>query len=200
MAKKARVWTGTEFVELASAQTDLTAYSTTAQMNTAIAAKTGMTLLSTTTLSGASTVVSSISQAYTDLEIWVYGMTNATGSSAPNFRPNSTINLIHAAGTSNSGGTLTLRGINDSNIQTAVGGANSNANNAIKIRIQNYASTTNYKNLEYVMSFEVTAGSSTYTNTEQYVGIIKTNSAITSMQFVNGGGNWLTGTVKIWGC
>ena len=36
LAKKARVWDGTEFVELASAQTDLTAYSTTAQMNTAI--------------------------------------------------------------------------------------------------------------------------------------------------------------------
>jgi len=36
LAKKARVWTGTEFVELASAQTDLTAYSTTAQMNTAL--------------------------------------------------------------------------------------------------------------------------------------------------------------------
>jgi hypothetical protein len=160
----------------------------------------GMTLLSTTTLSGASTTVSGISQAYADLEIWVYGTTNATGNNAPNFRPNSTINLIQAAGTSNNGGTFTLRGINDSNIQTAVGGINSNTENAIKIRIQNYASTTNYKNLEYVVSFGVTAGSSTVTNTEQYVGIIKTNSAITSMQFVNGGGNWLTGTVKIWGC
>ena len=200
MAKKSRVWDGTAWQELASAQTDLTPYSTTEQMNTAIAAKTGMTLLSTTTLSGASTVVSSIPQTYADLEIWVYGTTNETGNNAPNFRPNSTINLIHAAGTSSNGGTLALRGINNSNIQTAVGGARSNANNAIKIHIQNYASTTNYKNLDYVMSYEVTAGSSTVTNTEQYVGEIKTNSPITSMEFVNGGGNWLTGTVKIWGC
>jgi len=36
MAKKARVYDGTAWQELASAQTDLTAYSTTAQMNTAI--------------------------------------------------------------------------------------------------------------------------------------------------------------------
>lgn len=51
MAKKARVWTGTEFVELASAQTDLTAYSTTAQMNTAITAASGLTLINTTSFS-----------------------------------------------------------------------------------------------------------------------------------------------------
>jgi hypothetical protein len=37
LAKKARVYDGTVWQELASAQTDLTAYSTTAQMNTAIA-------------------------------------------------------------------------------------------------------------------------------------------------------------------
>ena len=36
MAKKARVYDGTAWQELASAQTDLTAYSTTAQMNAAI--------------------------------------------------------------------------------------------------------------------------------------------------------------------
>jgi hypothetical protein len=38
LAKKARVYDGTAWQELASAQTDLTAYSTTAQMNAAIAA------------------------------------------------------------------------------------------------------------------------------------------------------------------
>lgn len=196
MAKKARVYDGTAWQELASAQTDLTAYSTTAQMNTAITAGPRMTLLSTTTLSGASTVVSSISQAYADLEIWVYGMTNATGNSGPNFRPNSTINLIHAAGSSNVNGTLALVGINNSNIQTANSGLRTDANNAVKIRIQNYASTTNHKNLEYVMSF---ASTSSTPITEQYVGVIKTNSAITSMEFVNGGGNWSTGTVQVWG-
>jgi hypothetical protein len=53
MAKKARVWTGTEFVELASAQTDLTAYSTTAQMNTAINTTSGLNLINSGSFSAA---------------------------------------------------------------------------------------------------------------------------------------------------
>ena len=36
MAKQAKVWTGSAWADLASATTDLTPYSTTAQMNTAI--------------------------------------------------------------------------------------------------------------------------------------------------------------------
>ena len=57
MAKKSRVWDGTAWQELASAQTDLTAYSTTAQMNTAISAALGLTLINTVTLSGTSVIV-----------------------------------------------------------------------------------------------------------------------------------------------
>ena len=57
MAKKARVYDGTAWQELASAQTDLTAYSTTAQMNTAIDNAKGLTLISTTTIG---TTISSI--------------------------------------------------------------------------------------------------------------------------------------------
>lgn len=50
MAKKARVWDGTAFVELASAQNDLTAYSTTSQMNAAITAASGLVFINTTTM------------------------------------------------------------------------------------------------------------------------------------------------------
>jgi len=156
----------------------------------------GMTLLSTTTLSGASTTVSSIPQTYADLEIWVYGMTNATGGSGPNFRPNGTTNLIFAAGTRNNNGTMALSGITNSNIETGVSGLQSDANNAVRIRINNYASTTNYKNIDYVMSMLNTSSQSL---SEEYTGYIKTNSAISSFVFVNGGGNWSTGTVQIWG-
>ena len=42
----------------------------------------GMTLLSTTSLSGASVTISSISQSYKDLVIYIYGMTNATADGA----------------------------------------------------------------------------------------------------------------------
>ena len=57
MAKKARVYDGTAWQELASAQTDLTAYSTTEQMNTAIAAGVGLVPILTQTIG---TAVSSV--------------------------------------------------------------------------------------------------------------------------------------------
>ena len=74
MAKKARVWTGTEFVELASAQTDLTAYSTTAQMNTAIGAGSALTLISSTAFSGVASVniTSCFSATYTNYKVLFY--------------------------------------------------------------------------------------------------------------------------------
>ena len=57
LAKKARVYDGTAWQELASAQTDLTAYSTTTQMNTAITAGVGLVPILTQTIG---TAVSSV--------------------------------------------------------------------------------------------------------------------------------------------
>jgi len=48
----------------------------------------GMTLLSTTTLSGTSTTISSISGAYTNLAIYIYGMTFSTTGAYPVLKPN----------------------------------------------------------------------------------------------------------------
>ena len=84
MAKKARVWTGTEFVELASAQTDLTAYSTTAQMNTAIAAASGLTLIKTQVIGSAVasfTVSDVFSSTYDNYKITYTG--GASSDSGP---------------------------------------------------------------------------------------------------------------------
>lgn len=57
MAKQAKVWTGSAWADLASATTDLTPYSTTAQMNTAIGASAGLTLITSTTFTNQSTIV-----------------------------------------------------------------------------------------------------------------------------------------------
>ena len=74
LAKKARVYDGTAWQELASAQTDLTAYSTTAQMNTAIAAASGFTLINTTTFSASSSVslpLNSFTSTYDNYKIYL---------------------------------------------------------------------------------------------------------------------------------
>jgi len=76
LAKKARVWDGTAWQELASAQTDLTAYSTTAQMNTAITAGVGLVPILTQTIGTAvsSVVVSNaFSAAYDNYKIIISG-------------------------------------------------------------------------------------------------------------------------------
>jgi hypothetical protein len=54
MAKQAKVWTGSAWADLASATTDLTPYSTTAQMNTAIGASAGLNLITATTVTAQS--------------------------------------------------------------------------------------------------------------------------------------------------
>jgi hypothetical protein len=56
MAKKAKVWDGSAWQDLVNATQDLTPYSTTAQMNTAIAASAGMTLLNTTAFTAQSAI------------------------------------------------------------------------------------------------------------------------------------------------
>jgi hypothetical protein len=53
MAKQAKVWTGSAWADLASATTDLTPYSTTAQMNTAITAGVGLVPILTQTIGSA---------------------------------------------------------------------------------------------------------------------------------------------------
>ena len=92
MAKKARVYDGTAWQELASAQTDLTAYSTTAQMNTAIGAK-AETVLSSASFSAVSniTLSSVLSDTYKFYNFYLM-VTGAAGGSAINlqFRENTT--------------------------------------------------------------------------------------------------------------
>ena len=53
----------------------------------------GMTLLSTTSLSGASTTISGISGSYTDLKIIIYGVYNATGPGAFRIAPNASTGI-----------------------------------------------------------------------------------------------------------
>ena len=196
MAKKSYVFDGSAWVDLASSNTDLSSYSTTSQMNTAIAAKKGMTLLSTTTLSGASTTISGIDQTYADLEIWVYGVTNATGNNNIEVRPNAATTLVDASGTTNTAGSGALRARNNTSITSIDNFLRTDANNVGKIRIENYASTTNYKTVSWNFGYNNVTSQSVI---DQLVGSIRTNSAITSLVFLNAGGNWSTGTVQIWG-
>jgi len=157
------------------------------------AASGGMTLLSTTALSGASVTLSSISQDYKSLYLVIYGVTNATANGQFYVNPNSNTSdnawqaLILATG-DGSTGNLKLTGTN-SVLRT-------NADNVWTITFNNYTSTTNYKTFSWNAMFAATDG-----NPRPIIGGggFLSNSAISSINILNSGGNLSTGSVELYG-
>ena len=159
----------------------------------------GMTLLSTTSLSGATTTISGISGSYTDLQLYIYGVTNATADGlfriAPNGDTGITSNFCNNSGTWNSD---TARYLQLSSNAASQNPLYTSSVNAWSISIFNYAGTADNKH------FRVTAGYETGTkspNAQGFMnsGLIVSTSAITSLVFSNAGGNLSTGTVLLYG-
>lgn len=155
----------------------------------------GMTLLSTTTLSGASTTISSINQTYNSLYVLIYGVTNATSNGNLYMRANnSTTNASVIQNWSTSlnmieGGNLYLNWDAQRPTRTS-------ANNLWALQIDNYASTSNYKGFNLRATYERSGPSQTAFGSWGGFG---TNTAISSLVFVQDGGNFSTGTVLVYG-
>jgi len=153
-----------------------------------------LTLLSTTSISGVTTTISSISQAYTHLYIVVYGLTNATGNQKPQINPNGSASI-----TSWSGGATTtytnsvasyIELINTNTLFTS-------ANNVFATTIFNYSSTTYRK--PFMLSGAAVNSGSAFTGMNAQ-GAIDTTSAITSISITgNQAYSFSTGTCLIYG-
>jgi hypothetical protein len=151
----------------------------------------GLTLLSTTTLSGASTTISSIDQTYTNLYVLVTGSTNATADGVLLVQPN---NAATSSAQEISQGSV----VQDNNfirLSSNVNMTRTDANNAFALHIFNYKSTASYKPFSWSGYFQVSGASRSVTGG----GGFYSNSAITSLVFANGGGNFSTGTVLVYG-
>ena len=160
----------------------------------ATAASGGMTLLSTTTLSGASTIsITGISGSYTDLVVDWYGVTNASNTDN-NINPNGNAGI-----TDNMRGGSTLQQLNDGQLRTnnnIAGPLSSNSDNSFRLKIANYSATTSGgKPFDLYGGY---IGSDSSKQIQHNRGRIKTTSAITSLDFVSGA-NFTAGTVKIYG-
>jgi len=158
----------------------------------------GMTLLSTTSLSGATTTISSISQSYNSLFGIITGVTNATANGYFRMAPNGSGTTTHLVNIGNPGGVQVIT--NDFNFTSNVGGnqlptRTSNAN-AYCFTIYNYTSTTNYKLVDFNSLYESVYAAQYQINGGGGIG---TNSAISSLVFSNSGGNLSTGTVLLYG-
>jgi hypothetical protein len=152
----------------------------------------GMTLLSTTTLSGTTTTISGISGSYNTLLIILQGVTNGTADEAHTIKPNganiATYSFVRESVVANdSGAAIQLTNINMER---------SAAQNAWAMTIDNYASTSHYKSFNYFGSWRLSgAGKSIIGG-----GGLATTSAITSIDVVCGGGySYSGGQVLIYG-
>lgn len=161
----------------------------------------GYTLLSTTTLSTATTTVSGISQSYQDLMIMIYGLNvNSAGTLTFKFRDSASsdlatvINGVYSDASTTIGtaqfsyfGNLTSRG----NIQA------SQSDNNFSFVLKNYTQTTARKEIIYVGQFQ----SGTYSNRTQSNSGVGTygENAMAEFSITTAAGSFTAGTMKIWG-
>ena len=160
----------------------------------ATAASGSMTLLSTTTLSGASTTISSISQSYQNLYILSY---NVTSNADAKFRiaPNGTTNSSTWFGPV-SPSTFSYQTGNYYRLNAGSATANTSSNN-FATQIYNYASASYQKPM-------FTTGSINSVDNGTVFGVLtsggfNSNTAISSLVFSPDAGSFTGGTVLIYG-
>jgi hypothetical protein len=158
-----------------------------------------MTLLSTTTLSGASTTISAISGSYNHLQAVIYGKTSAA-SCVMQVQPNADSGSLYTR--------LTIEGLagspqqyssaNDTSIEIPYNyGINaSNADNVAILNIYNYSSTSMFKVFD-TNGYAIQSTSTKYIYT--MYGTYQSNTAITSLKLTAAGTTFSGGTVLLYG-
>ena len=162
------------------------------------AAAGGMTLLSTTSLSGASVTVSSISQSYVNLFILVEDYYNATNQTDIIFRFNadSTANRHAQILSWTAGGSQIM---DRTSVNFAYGVSNSASYKGQGfIYIPNYANTTDWK-FAQIFSLSNNAYNVGYAAHINQNGVYNQISAISSIFLAPSSGNFSGGTIKIYG-
>jgi hypothetical protein len=156
----------------------------------------GMTLLSTTSLSGATTTISSISQDYINLFAIITGVTNATASGQFYLEPNDDDNFQNSI--INAGTTMTLVSGNLAIVLSdTVNAMKLDLNtNVFTVMINNYASSTTFKTFSTEFGYVDSGDNRRYGGAKGYA---RQTDAITSLVFRNSGGNLSTGTVRLYG-
>lgn len=174
----------------------LTADSTTSTgLKWATAQSGGYTLLSTTTLSGTLTTVSSISQDYVDLYLLLYGVT-ASADFSTVLKPNGS----GSNSTQRVVGSSTNTTTNTANVtywtSTGSSALSTGGNNIHVLRINNYASTSTWKAIDAYGLVETSTDVHRYRQSGGYTS----TSAVTSIEIDAGGTiTFSGGTLKIYG-
>jgi hypothetical protein len=154
-----------------------------------------MTLLSTTTLSGAATItISSISQSYTNLYVLATGINVTTATYTLKIRPNA----ADFSNYSDVSGATVAQVISQPIMPGNAGHSASNANNDLAFTFYNYTDTV--QNKPFVYSGVCKMAAQVALTPTNGLGGFASSNAITSISFNNdSGGNFTAGTVKIYG-
>jgi hypothetical protein len=175
--------------------TVLTADSTTSTgLKWATPASGSMTLLSTTTLSGVTTTISSINQTYTNLYIVAKNVSVGSGGSGGgvNISPNGSTTLTSSSDVTAGTSGLTTSGQIQLTGATFLAGVNTD--NSFVCTIYNYTSSSEYKPFAVSSVFFASA------NTGVMVGGgFRSNTAISSLVFSTGAASFNSGTVLVYG-
>jgi hypothetical protein len=153
----------------------------------------GMTLLSTSTMSGSTFTVSSINQTYNHLYVEYFGLTNNTAGGYPEIIFNGGGNFSALKSISSSGSPVSQGDNAVSSLRASYGTYNRTlSNNFGSFTIYNYASTTTYKTVELLVSYQDS-------EVIDMVAGFLSNAAVSSIGFFNTGGTWSSGTVRVYG-
>ena len=163
----------------------------------AISASGGMTLLSTTSLTGATTTISGISGSYNSLFMIIKGVTNATANGRMRIAPNGDTGNCLTVSIDSAG----LAFVNSVNRYTylflgTTATSRTSADNVWSVQIDNYTDATRHKPISAQGGYEETGSSAA---AAMIGGSYYSNTAITSLVFSNAGGNLSTGTVLLYG-
>ena len=159
----------------------------------------GMTLINTggTTLSGASTTISSIPNTYNNLQIFIRLARPATNSVDLRVRLNGDSGATQYGYVFSSGGGA------QSFVQDAIHLTDGNLNSAdtwgtAVLNLPDYANTSTYKQTNSLIFNMDDSNTANYRFASSF-GIYKSTSAIDSITFFPASGNWTSGTVFLYG-
>jgi hypothetical protein len=154
-----------------------------------------ITLLSTTTLSGTSTTISSISSSYTHLYVEAFGVSATAQGARLEVAPNGDTNLTNSASTNST--VTTVSNITAANLQLSGGIDTSftSTNNFYQFTIYNYAGATR----KQILGGGAFVNSSAVWVASGLSGAYNSTSAIASLVFSREGSTFNAGTVKIYG-
>jgi hypothetical protein len=150
----------------------------------------GMTLISTTTLSGASVTLSSIPQTYVQLLLYIYNVTNNTANGKLIIQPNASANA-RWSGTEGSA----VYSSTGAAIQTNGVITRTNNDNGWSFTINNYTNNDDFTNPFTLQGYGDSAGTATGINIAGTTGTNNCSSIVIS----NAGGTFAGGTVKLYG-